>query len=66
MITGTSHFVSEAAARRYYGEMEYTVADVTRMIEDGEIHISRPPLAPGQRLRMIDGGTRWAIEEDGQ
>ena len=51
---GTSHFVSVAGAMRYYGEMEYSAADVTRMIEDKEIHIGRPSLAPGQRLELID------------
>lgn len=65
MITGTSHFVSKRHAIRYYQPYEYPIA--AQAVEDklarGEIQIGKPDLKPGQRLTIIDGGTRYAIEE---
>ena len=66
MIIGTSHFPTRTAAINYYAEYGYddVAATVDRKIKEGEIHISRPPLKPGQRLRLIDDGARFAIFED--
>ena len=72
MIIGTSHFVSKAHAIRYYLAYEsgcYTechqsaTAAVAQKLAEGEIHIGEPALKPGQKLLVIDNGTRYAIEE---
>ena len=64
MQTGTSHFVSRDAAIRYYQPYEYpiTAEAVDDKLARGEIHIGKPDLKPGERLTLIDGGTRYAIE----
>lgn len=65
---GTSHFVSHSAAVRYYRDYEGSTAEarkaVDRKLREGEIHIGKPVLKPGQRLSMIDSGTRYAIHEN--
>jgi len=65
MRYGTSHFVSHAAAVRYYRDYEGADASraVQRKLAAGEIHIGKPRLKPGERLHVIDSGTRYAIEE---
>jgi hypothetical protein len=66
MLVGTSHFVSKAKAIQYYQPYEYPVAReaVEDMLANGEIHIGEPTLRPGQRLSVIDGGARYAVEEE--
>ena len=59
---GTAHFVDWQAAVRYYAPYGYDRAAVRRKIEEGEIHLGRPPLKEGERLTIIDEGTRYAIE----
>lgn len=65
MIIGTSYFVSMAKAAQYYRDYEgddgYAAAQ--RKVREGSIHIGKPDLKPGQRLLIIDNGTRYAIEE---
>lgn len=65
---GTSYFVSKNAAVLYY--MPYEGSDwndaltaVENKLDAGEIHIGKPELKEGQRLVVIDEGTRYAIEE---
>ena len=66
MRYGTSYFVSRAAAGRYYSAYEDDAARaVARKLADGEIHIGKPPLKPGQRLSVIPGEGRYQIEESG-
>ena len=62
---GTSYFVSTAAAIRYYRDYEgdNARAAVQRKLTEGEIHIGKPALKPGQVLSIIDNGTRYAITE---
>ena len=69
ITTGTAHFVNLTKACDYYrgqGCDDLTPAAlelyVKGMIEDGEIHLGKPEINPGQRLLLIDGGTRYAIE----
>jgi hypothetical protein len=62
-ITGTSHFVSRQAAYKYYEPYGYAIYDVDEKVHAKEIHIGKPALKPGQRLVVIDEGTRYAIEE---
>lgn len=66
MTWGTSHFISRAAAERYYrlqgGEPDARQA-VTRKLAEGLIHIGPPELKPNQRLIKLDGGLRFGIEE---
>ena len=66
---GTANFVSFTKACDYYkgqGYDELTPAELEReiraKIEDGEIAIGKPDLEPGDRLLLIDDGTRYAIE----
>lgn len=69
MRIGTSHFVSRLKAIRYYSDYEvfggvHNAANlVDCKIAEGDIHIGAPSLKPGQRLTVIDNGTRYAIEE---
>lgn len=61
MTYGTSNFVSLSAAVRYYKDYGYDKADVQRKIREGEIHIGKPSLKPGERLGLTDGGKRYTI-----
>lgn len=61
MTYGTSNFVSLSAATRYYRDYGYDASDVKRKIREGEIHIGKPSLKPGERLGLTDGGKRYTI-----
>jgi hypothetical protein len=58
---GTSHFVTLAAAAQYYGSIEAA----RRKLAAGEIHIGRPEVKPGERLRLDQSEGRYFIEELG-
>lgn len=61
-FTGTSHFVSRGAAVRYYAAYERNPRQAVKIkLREGLIHIGRPPLKPGERLGVIDDGTRYQI-----
>ncbi len=62
MTIGTSYFVSLSAAVRYYKPYGTDKANVEQKIAEGEIHIGKPPVKPGEKLFKIDDGTRYAIE----
>lgn len=64
--TGTAYFKSMSRAAHYFAEQgdEDAAVTVANKLRDGEIHIGRPPLLPGQALVLIDNGTRWAIIEE--
>lgn len=68
-IIGTSHFVNFTKACDYHraqGNDDLTPADlellVMAMIRDGEISLGKPDVEVGQRLLLIDNGTRYAVE----
>lgn len=69
MTTGTSYFVSFNAAVRYYrpyepgADLATSQHQVTHKVAAGEIHIGKPPIKPGQKLTIIDDGTRYAITD---
>ena len=70
MRVGTSHFVNFTKACDYYRDQgcdELTPAELERlvrgMIGEGEISLGQPDLKPGQRLVLIDNGTRYAVED---
>lgn len=65
MRYGTSYFTSRRAAERYYsGPVWDDPKDVvTRKLAEGEIHIGKPPLKPGQRLSVIPSEGRYQIED---
>lgn len=58
---GTAYFVSLHAAYRYYRPYGTDKAAVDQKIAEGEIHIGKPPLQPGDVLTVIDEGTRYQI-----
>lgn len=58
---GTSHFVSLRAAARYYKGQNENRRDVERKLREGLIHIGPPEIKAGERLEVIDNGTRYAI-----
>ena len=61
---GTCHFVSLPAAIRYYREYGYTDEQIIYKLNNGDIHIGKPlELKLGDRVVLIDDGTRYAIEE---
>lgn len=66
MKYGTSYFVSQEAAERYYRKQtcnaKYTVQ---RKLREGEIHIGEPPLQPGDRLSVIRDEGRYQIDTMG-
>lgn len=64
---GTSYFVDKYAAEKYYREQRYScpIQTVDRKLAEGEIHIGRPDLKPGQALYIIHAEGRYAIEEEG-
>lgn len=68
MRTGTSHFISETAARAYYSQYdpdltaEELAAWIRQKLQEGEIHIGEPTLKPGEKLSVIPGEGRYAIE----
>jgi hypothetical protein len=66
---GTSHFVCRVSAENYYRRaMGLDYFEVVGVVKDklaaGEIHLGAPPLQLGQRLELVDDGTRYAIVED--
>lgn len=62
MTTGTSYFVDKRSAIRYFAYENATSADIDRKLAEGLIHLGPPPLKPGERLSVIDNGTRYAIK----
>ena len=64
-IVGTCHFPSIAKARRYYRAYSAGAVDVESMVQrkfaEGEIKLGSPQLKPGDRLILIDQGTRYGI-----
>jgi hypothetical protein len=63
---GTAYFVSRNAAERYYrrqfgGHAKQYVED---RYQDGTIKFGKPNLNPGERLVLLDGATRYGIEDD--
>jgi hypothetical protein len=64
--TGTSYFPSYTAALTYYKDYHYpdTAKAIQRKAREGEIHIGKPAMRPGQRLVLVDNGLRYGIEED--
>jgi hypothetical protein len=63
-LVGTAHFVSRKAAERYYRPYGIDRDAVWEKIGAGEITIGPPTvtLKPGERLVIIDDGTRYAVE----
>lgn len=68
MKTGTSHFPSYGAALRYYRPYEQPLAStqqlrqvIDRKLNEGQIHIGKPALKPGQTLTIEDN--RYHITE---
>lgn len=61
LYVGTSYFPSLETAIRYYRDYSEDRQSVTRKLELGEIHIGQPPRKLGDKLLLIDAGTRWAI-----
>ncbi len=59
--TGTNYFKDLLAVLKYYGPYGYNEKDVHSKLADGEIHIGKPALKPGETLSLIDDGTRYAI-----
>jgi hypothetical protein len=63
MIVGTSYFVNKAAAVRYYAYEHATESNIDRKLAEGLIHIGEPPTKPGEWLKLIDDGTRYAVDD---
>jgi hypothetical protein len=68
---GTSHFVSLTHAAHYYqsqgyGDWSESYSAAAEKLRDGEIAVGKPTLQRGERLLVIDNGTRYAIEHGGQ
>lgn len=65
---GTSHFVDRKSAALYYRDyaddrnMMKAYALVQRKLKAGEIHLGKPQVKAGEKLILIDGGKRYAIE----
>jgi hypothetical protein len=61
MTTGTNHFVSKAAADKYYSAYGFNSADVSRKLADNEIKIGRPNTSKKVSLNIKEG--RYFIED---
>lgn len=61
MFIGTSHFISRAAAIRYYRPYGTDAAEVDRKLADGEIHIGKPE----GTASIIPGEGRYRVEVEG-
>lgn len=61
LVTGTCWFVSRKHAARYY-EFAGGMSAVVTKLRENEIKIGRPALREGERLVLLDGGTRWGVE----
>lgn len=61
-VIGTSYFVSRRSAWQYYRAQGESPDVVQSKLDAGEIHIGTPPLAEGERLKVIDGYLRYGIE----
>ena len=64
---GTSHFVSFKSACKYYAVQEGRRDGMAELVRskkaEGLIKIGAPLIKQGQRLKIVDNGTRYAIEE---
>jgi hypothetical protein len=69
-IIGTPHFVNFTKACDYYRDYvpSRTPAELERnvraKIAEGEISLGKPDVQVGERLLLIDNGTRYAIERE--
>lgn len=58
---GTSYFVSFDAAVKYYRDYEeFPASAVATKLEEGDIHIGKPPIKPGEKLSLNSEG-RYVI-----
>jgi hypothetical protein len=62
MRLGTAHFISKAAARRYYIAQGDETPNVDEKLAAGVIHIGRPKVNPGERAFVHRSEGRWFIE----
>lgn len=58
---GTSHFVSLAAAIRYYRPYGYDASDVRAKLASGEIHLGEPSAQPSSRVILDNREGRYFI-----
>lgn len=65
MIVGTNYFVSFNTACRYYENHGTHRRRVRQMVDEGLIHIGKPPLkADGsERWVLLNNGTRYGVED---
>lgn len=64
-ITGTSHFKDRDTAIRYYSDYEVDpVSAVNLKLAEGEISLGEPALKAGQKLILLDDGTRYGVVEE--
>ena len=63
MRYGTSYFINQAAAIRYYRDQGYDADAIGQKFADGEIHTGKPPVKSGQRVLLDRTEGRYFIEE---
>lgn len=61
MTYGTAYFVSQAEAVNYYKPYGYDSYQVYMKLMEGEIHVGKPPLQPGDKLSVIRDEGRYQI-----
>ena len=61
MRIGTSYFVSEAHAVRYYAAYGYGYSYVRGAVCDGRISLGKPPVPADCTVEVIDDGCRYAL-----
>lgn len=65
MTYGTSHFVSRAAAIRYYRPYETEASQaVSRKLEEGQIHIGAPTLKIGESCYVDAAEGRYFVTDE--
>lgn len=66
--TGTNCFISFSRACQYYATQEddLSLEDLAALVKakeaEGAIQIGKPKLQKGQRLVLLDNGTRYGVE----
>ena len=62
ITVGTAHFISKAAAYRYYGGQGFSRFDVDNKLSEGEIFVGRPLINHGERVLIDRSEGRFFVE----
>lgn len=61
-IIETTYFPSLPHAIAYYRPQGFSALDVKRKLDEGEIHVGKPPMKEGQTC--FEKGFRWHVQSN--